>query len=137
LYIVWSGSYFQADFFILNSISYAKSLGKSVEDMAAFSGNQFKTGWNLEGFINGVFINWNNWTPPGNFAVLEMDDKHVRFKADHLFSQLRNNGPVFNVTYDDYLTFTRIVFEIIADHVGAVYSQTTTPDGVIVNVTKK
>jgi hypothetical protein len=55
---IWSGSYFQADYLVINSISYAKSLGKSVEDIAAFSGNQFKTGWNLDGFTNGVLIYW-------------------------------------------------------------------------------
>ena len=36
----------QMNVMILNQINYAKTMGQTVEEVAQFSGNQFKLGWN-------------------------------------------------------------------------------------------
>ena len=49
---LWSDTYTQADIFLVNLINYAKSIGKSVGDIASFTGDQIKTGWNeADGYI--------------------------------------------------------------------------------------
>jgi len=130
----------QADGFLINSINYARSLGKSVEDIAAFTGNQYKTRWNqangYNGFVNGMLNNYRLMVPSGELKTLEQDDNHIVFSANRMLTQLKTT-PQFNVTYDDYLLFMRIFCEKIADYMGANYKQETTPDGVKVTITKK
>ena len=137
---VESFSYTQSDGFLINSINYAKSLGKSVEDVASFTGDQYKTRWNqangFNGFVNGMLSNWSSMVPQGELKTLEQDDNHIVFSANTMLTGLKTN-PQFNVTYDDYLLFIKIVCEKIADYMGAIYKQETTPDGVLVTITKK
>jgi hypothetical protein len=132
--------YYQADNFIINSINYAKSLGKNVEDIASFTGDQFKTSWNrangYNGFATGMLSNWRLVVPTGELKILEQDDNHIVFSANKLFPNLIN-GPQFNVTYEDYLTFYRVVSEKVAEYMGAVYKQETTPEGVLITINKK
>jgi len=135
-----SNTYTQADNYILNSIGYAKSLGKSVEDIASFTGDQFKTGWNqaagYNGFVNGMLNNWRIMVPQGELNVQERDDNHIIFSADNMLAGLKAN-PQFNVTYDDYLLFMKVICEKIGDYMGATYHQETTSDGILVTITKK
>jgi hypothetical protein len=124
----------------VNSINYVKSIGKSVEDLASFTGDQYKSGWNktegYNGFVSGVLYYWRVFVPIGELKILEQDNNHVVFSANKMLTQLKNS-PQFNVTYEDYLTFYRITFEKIADYMDVIYKQETTPDGVLVTVTKK
>jgi hypothetical protein len=71
----------------------------------------------------------------GDFRVKEQDDNHVVFTADNMFSRLRQ-APRYNVTYDDYITFYRIVFERIAEYMDCTYDQQNTETGVRVTVAK-
>ena len=132
---------FQTDGFILNTINYAKSLGKTVEDVASFTGEQFKFTWNKEeGFsalVNGTLYNWSCFTPNSKIEILQQSGTMVKFKANTISPNLKKDGQQFGVTYDDYLTFTRIVHEKIAEYFGADYSQTTTDDGMIITIKKK
>lgn len=137
---VWTESYHQANIFLINAINYAKSTGQSVEDFAAFTGDQFKTNWpseiNLAVFVNGVRNNWGTIVKTENNKILEQDEQHAVLQFSNLLPDLKNN-PVFNVSYDDYLTFMKIVFEKISDHVGYEYTQETIPNGVQVTIAKK
>jgi hypothetical protein len=124
---------------ITSSISYAKSLGKNVEEYAGYVGDQWKTGWNRDGGINALANNLiyilGPATPYGEFEVLERDDNHVVISANKLFSNLKVN-PQLNVTYDDYLTYYRVIYERIADYLGVSYTQETTDDGILITVRK-
>lgn len=133
---IYASTYTQADNFLINSINYAKSLGKSVEDFASFTADQYKTGWNTANGYNGLVNFWRTVVPKGELEILEQDDNHVIFRANNMFSTLKN-GPQYNVTYNDYLVFNRVVGEKIADYLGYIYKQETTPDGVLVTITKK
>lgn len=131
----------QTNSFILNSINYAKSMGKTVEDIANFTGDQFKTGWNkadgYNGFVNGVKYSWVSFIPNGELKILEQDDNHFKFSAKDIFPYLKNNSPQLNVTYDEYLTFIKIVDEKIAEYMGAEYTQKEDNDEIIVTIKKK
>ena len=139
--VIGAYSYYQADIFVINSINYAKSLGKNVEDIAGFTGDQFKTGWNKEagydGFVNGTLNNWRSIVPKGELKILEQDDSLIVFSANNMLTGLKSSGPQFNVTYDELLTFFRVAHEKIANYLGAIYTQKTTQDGVVVTISKK
>ncbi|MBN1986223.1 MAG: tetratricopeptide repeat protein [Prolixibacteraceae bacterium] len=137
---VWTGTFHQPDIFVISGINHAKSMGKTVEEFAAFTGDQFKTSWpseiNLAVFVNGVRNNWGTIVKTENNKILEQDEQHAVLQFSNLLPDLKNN-PVFNVSYDDYLTFMKIVFEKISDHVGYEYTQETIPNGVQVTIAKK
>ena len=139
--VLWSQTYYDVDYFLINSINHAKSMGQSVEKFAEFTGNQFKTGWNkemgLNGFINGVQNNWGSIVRIENMKVEEKDGNHCVLHFTKILPNLQKNGPLFNVSYDDYLTFYRVTFEVVADYLGLVYTQETIPDGVKITITKK
>lgn len=139
--VVGATSYYQPDNFILGSINYAKSLGKTAEDVGSFTGEMFKTRWNKDlgynGFASGTISNWGSVVPSDAVKILEQDDNHVIFTVNKFIPALKSTGQLYNVTYDDYLTFYRKVFEKFADHMGSTYKQENTKDGVLITIKKK
>jgi len=133
-------TYSQADGFLINSINYAKSLGKSVEDIAAFTGDQYKTVWDqsvgYDGFVSGMLSNWSSMVRQEEFKVVERDDNHIVFSVNNIYTGLKAS-PQFNVTYDDYLLFMKITGERIGEHMGAAYQQETTQDRIRVTISRK
>ncbi len=136
--VIRDDSYYQPDTWIINSISYAKSLGKRSEDIARFTGDQFKTGWTggYNGFANGMLSYWNGLVPKRNLKIIEQDSNHVVFNVNNLFTGLKTT-PLFNVTYDDYMTMLNITCQKIADYLGIMYKQEPSPDGERVTISKK
>ena len=138
---IWTSSYLAPDIFLINAINYAKSTGNSVEDFAAFTGDQFKTSWpgeiSLTGFVDGVRNNWSTIVKAENIKILEQDEHHAKLQFTNFLTNLKNSGPLYNVTYNDYLTFLQGVFLKIADHLGYEYTQESISDGVQVTITKK
>ena len=131
----------QANGIILNLISYAKSQGNSVEDVAKFTGDQFKTGWNKEngweGFAKGCLHNWTIFTPDNKLVILEQSETMLKFQSKTPYVWLKNNGPQYNVSYDEYMTFLKINHKIIAEYLGADISFKEVEDGIILTVKKK
>jgi len=131
----------QMNTFIINSINYAKSVGKTVEDIANFTGDQFKTGWDkangYNGFVNGVKYNWVCFAPNGGLKILEQDDNHIKFSVKDIFPYLKNNSPLYNVTYDEYLTFIKIAHAKIGEYLGAEYTQKVDNGEITVTIKKK
>lgn len=138
--VVDENSYLQADQFALMNISYAKAMGKTPEDAGKFTGDMFKTGWNtMEGFApvaQVLYSNWNSSVSPENARILEQDDNHMVFTIDKLFPELKL-GNVFNVSYDDYLSYLNSAFQSIAESKGILYKQEKTPSGVKITMNRK
>lgn len=133
-------SYLQADQFALMNISYAKSMGKTAEDAGKFTGDMFKTAWNtLEGFTpvaQTMYNNWNSSVRPENARILEQDDNHMVFTIDKLFPDLKQ-ASIFNVSYDDYLTYLNSACQTISESKGINYKQENTPSGVKITMNRK
>lgn len=131
---------FQTNGMILNTINYAKSMGKTVEEVAIFTGDQFKTGWNKEngfvGFVNGTIRNWICFIPNSTVEILEQSNNMIKYKTGVVFPNLKKDSPQFNVSYSEYLTFYRIVYERVGEYLGAEYSQSVVEDGIIVTIKK-
>lgn len=132
---------YQANGFILNTINYAKSVGKTLEDVAGFTGEQFKFSWNKEdgyaGFVKWTLANWVSFVPDGEMEILEQSDNMIKFRAKEIYPELKTDGPFFNVSYEEYLTFLRIVHEKTADYLGSEFAQEVTSEGVTVTIKKK
>ena len=132
--IQWNASW-------LIHISYAKSLGKSVEDVAGFVGDQLKATFNkaggFNGFVQGMLYTMVSLVPYGTVEIGKQADNEIVYKVTGLYSDLREGGSVFNVNWDDYLKFIETVYSKAADYFGADYSQKDTDEGLIVTIKKK
>jgi hypothetical protein len=130
----WSAAY-------LLQINFAKSMGKSVEDVANFNGDQAKLSWNkeagFEGFVKGILYNFVCITPQGTVEILEQNDHKVVFQVTKVYPQLKDQGPIFNVTYEEYLKFWSIAIARIGDYLGATYTQKEKDDGIVATIEKK
>lgn len=136
--VIQDDSYYQPNFFVLNAISYAKSLGKKVDDIASLMGDQIKTSWTggYKGLVDGMLFNWGILVQKRDLKIIEQDSNHIVFNVNKLFTGLKT-APQYNVTYDDYLTMYNVACQKIADYMGATYKQEATPDGVRVTISKK
>ena len=132
--IQWNGSW-------LIQISYARSLGKSVEDVAGFAGEQLKVTYNkaggFNGFVQNMLYTMVCLVPYGSVEIVEQTDYEIVYKVTGLIADLREGGSVFNVTWEDYLIFLETVYSKTADYLGAKYSQEDTDEGLIVAIKKK
>ena len=130
----WNGSY-------LIQISYTKSLGKSVEDIGRFVGDQFAITWNksggFDGFVHGMLYTMICLVPYGSVEIVEQTDNGLVYKVTGLYSDLREGGSIFNVTYEEYIKFLEVAFSKLADYMGAKYSQQDTDEGLIVTIREK
>ena len=131
----------QANGFILKLINYAKSQGNSVEDLAKFTGDQFKKSWKKEngweGFAKGCLNNWTIIIPNNKLVILEQSETMIKFQSKTPFVWLKNNGPQYNVSHDEYMTFLKINHKIIGEYLGADISFKEAEDGLILTIKKK
>jgi hypothetical protein len=139
--MIQTTSYYLADYDLLNSINYAKSLGKSVESYATFAGDQYKALWNqeygYEGFMNYILDSWRNSVCKEDFTIMEQDDSHVVFAVNNIYPFLKSSGSILNVTYDEYLKFLSTSSKEIADYMNSVFQLRKTQDGIVITISKK
>ena len=138
---IYKGSYYLAEWPMINLIAYAKSLGKNSEDIGSF--NYENTKENLgsdlgyEDYQNAIINQYTNLTPPDGMNILEQDDNHVIFIATGFATNLKKEGSIDNVSYKEYLAVDETFWTKLGDHFGADYNQGITDDGVKVSVSKK
>lgn len=131
----------QANYILLSEISYAKHMGQTVEEAATYVGNLFKTTWSAEkefkGLAEGCLNNFYCFSAYGKVNILEQSDVHIVFETTNFFGWLKENGPVFDVTYDEYIAYLRIIHEQIADYMNSTAKIEENGKGVIVTLRKK
>ncbi len=115
-------------------------MGKTVEEIAAFTGDQFKAGWiriwdlricKLDNEYMDYLYSRHQ------MEIREQSKDLISFKTGVIFPDLKLNGPQFNVTYEEYLTFFKIISQKVADHMGAKFSLSAVDDGLIIFLKKK
>ena len=125
----------------LIQISYAKSAGKAVEDVAEFTGDHLRSTWlkkgGFETFVNGMLNLMICMVPYGSVEIIEQENDIIKFKVFGLYAELKEAGTILNVTWGEYLKFLDISFSRQADYMGSMYSQKDTDDGLIFTLTKK
>lgn len=121
-------------------ISYAKSQGKTAEDVGAYVAEQVKANWNkemgFEGYVNTMLYLWASFNPDGTIMIQEQSDGKIVFKAPSVNKQLKMAGPIMNVNYDEYLNFLRIRYGKVAEYLGASISLNDSADGLTVTIAK-
>jgi hypothetical protein len=125
---------------VLNFINYAKLQGTSVEDLAKFTGDQYKKSWNKEngweGFARGCLNNWTIMTPDNKLIILEQSESMIKFQSKIPYVWLKNNGPLYNVSHDEFMTFLKINHKVIGEYLGADISFNEVEDGLILTIKK-
>lgn len=138
---VYGGTYYFVDGAQLDMIQYAKSLGKSSEDIGKFWAEGAKKEWaaemKYEDYQNAIVNNVRNNTPKDGFMILEEDSDHVVFTSNGMGSNLKKSGTLNDVTYEEYLKLGETFWTQVGDHVGADFSQEMTADGLKVSVSKR
>jgi len=125
----------------LIQISYAKSLGKSVEDAGRFMGDQLNVTWNkaggFDGLVRGLLYMMVTLVPYGSVEITTQTYKGLVYKVTGLYPELREGGSIYNVSWDEYIKFWGTAFSRLAEKMGANYSQNDTDEGLVVTITKK
>lgn len=138
---VYGSTYYLVDWATLDMIQYAKSLGKSPEDIGNFFAESAKTDWASEmkygDYQNTIVNNFRNNTPKDGFKILEEDSNHVVFSSSGMVSNLAKNGTLNEVTYEEYLKLGETFWTQIGNHVGADFSMEKTDQGLKVSASKR
>jgi len=119
---------------IIPGISYAKSTGKTAKEYSSFVGDLFKTSWNREngfsGLVNGILYNFESFRreqdPP--MEILEQSDSKIVIKWKINYKNMFEDGPVSNVTYDEFNQWFEIVNMKIVEYFDASYEQKVVED---------
>ncbi|MBU8893572.1 MAG: hypothetical protein KOO66_12405 [Bacteroidales bacterium] len=129
---------------IISEMSYAKSLGKTAEEVSIYTGNLFKTGWNQEGgfesFVKGVLFNFESFRLASEPAIeiLQQSENQIIFKVKNTSKSLFEKGDYYEVSYEEFNNWLLKVYQIIAEHMGAIYEQKEIEDDWIeITITKK
>jgi hypothetical protein len=130
----------QANALMANTINYAKSQGKTVEDIARFTGEQFKTSWNKEagykGFVNGMLYISTCFFPKAEIGIPDQTENSITYKVvvDPEFLRI---FPLFNVSFEEYLVFWRGAITIVGEYLGAEYMQEFKDNIIYVTIKEK
>ena len=128
---------------IIPGIAYAKSTGKTAEEYSAYVGDLFKTTWNREngfnGLVNGFLSLFESFRREQDLPmeILEQSDSKIVLKWKINYKYMFDDGPVNNVTYDEFNQWFEIVNMIIAEYFDATYEQKITGDDwLVITITK-
>jgi len=138
---VVGSSYYLVDWATLDMILYAKSLGKSSEDIGKFFAERAKKEWaaelKYEDYQNAIVNNVRNRTPIDGFKILEEDADHVVLTSSGMISNLKKNGTLNEVTYEEYLKLGETFWTEVGDHVGADFRVEIMDQGLKFSVSKR
>ena len=138
---VYGSTYYLVDWASLDMIQYARSLGKGPEDIGKFFADRAKKDWaaelSYEDYQNTIVNNFRNNTPNDGFTILEENNDHVIFTSSGMFSDLKKNGILNEVTYEEFLKLGETFWAEVGDHVGADFREEITDQGLKISVSKR
>lgn len=113
-------------------ISFAKDQGVNPKDYGKFIGKKFVAFWNPDdGFpmlVNRMMFILAGMYANNEMQILKQSEDNVTFRlrnVDVAFQQ----GPMFDVTYQDFLDCSEGIISVIAKHMHAKFSHEMTDDG--------
>jgi len=122
-------------------ISYAKSQGKSIEDVAGFSADLYISGMDkkigFDGYVKSMLSGWITTNPGGKVEILEQADKKIVYKVTNFNSQLKEKGQINNVKYEEYMKYLEFRQNKIAGVYDATFSIKIIAEGLIITIEKK
>jgi len=118
--------------YAVTGISFAQSQGMTAEEYGKFIGQKFKAYWQPEdGFaalVNRMMFILAGLHPNNEMAITRQNPKSVTFRLKNVDMPFQN-GPMFDVSYKDYLECSFGIISVIAEHMGSTFSQRTDPEG--------
>jgi hypothetical protein len=131
---------YQKNIMIGSYVSFAKSVGKSPEEVGAFTGSLYTSTWNKEegfdGFVKGV-LNILNAYMTGGINIIEQSNNKVIILGKSIFPELKKKDIVYNMTYSDFMKFQDALFGKIANYMGASFKMVDEKDGIKITLDKK
>ncbi|WP_340110948.1 hypothetical protein [Maribellus mangrovi] len=116
----------------VTGVSFAKSHGVSAEDYGRFIGKKFIAFWNPEdGFamlVNRMMFILAGLHPDNEMQIVEQDDSGITFKLKNVDMSFKN-GPMFDVSYQDFLDFSYGIISVVAKHMNSTFAHEMTEDG--------
>jgi len=129
---------------IISEMSYAKSLGKKSGEVSIYTGNLFKTSWNQEGgfesYVKGTLFNFESFrlTSDPAIEILQQSENQIVFKVKINYKSLFEKGDYYEVSYEEFDNWLLNVYQIIGEHMGAIYEQKEIEDDWMeITITKK
>lgn len=102
------------------ALSYAKSMGQSAEEFGNYCGNLYKLTWDRNAGFNG-FVKWTMYNLDvfsDGVEIVSQSEKQVVLRAKNFYPQLKNNGVMYDISYDDYIQFIQASHYRIAEFMG-------------------
>ena len=113
-------------------ISFAKAQGVSAKDYGKFIGQKFAAFWNPEdGFamlVSRMMFILAGLHPDNEMQIVEQYDSGITFKLKNVDLAFKN-GPMFDVTYQDFLDCSEGIIAVIAKHMKSTFAHEMTDDG--------
>lgn len=125
----------------LTGISFAKSQGVTPKDYGKFVGKQFTAFWDPAGgypvFVNRMMFILAGMHPNNQMEIVEHDENSITFKLKNVDLSFQN-GPMFGVSYDEFLECADGIISEIAGLMKCKFSHKMTDDGwYVVYISKK
>ncbi len=118
--------------YAVTGIGFAKSQGVSAEDYGKFIGEKFSAFWNpADGFpvlANQLMYILAGMHPDNQMQIVKQDEKSIVFRLKNVDLSFKN-GPMFGVTYQDFLDCSYGIIAELADFMGCRFSHKMTDDG--------
>ena len=111
--------------YAITGISFAKSEGNTPEEYGRFIGKSFSSLWDpsagYDMFAGQLMYILAGLHPDNQMEIVEQDGKMIRFRMKNvdLFFQ---NGPVFDVTYQEFLDCSYGIISELAGYMGVDFS---------------
>jgi len=116
----------------VTGISFAKTKGVSPEEYGVFIGKKFTTYWNPDaGFpvlINQMMLILTGMHPENEMQIVKQDGNSITFKMKNVDLAFKN-GPMFDVTYQDFLDCSYGIISVLARYMNSSFSHKMTDDG--------
>lgn len=133
-YAVW-----RTDYYICTGIAYAKSLGQTVDDFAAFvaSKHDLGSGDNRLPPVVKLFHFVFESYPNGQFEIISESDSTVTMKSNRPYSTSFNEGPVLGVTLEEFERFLYQHIRIMASNIGIDFAYRTEGESMAFTLAKQ
>jgi len=124
---------------VLAAINFAKSQGVTAEEYSKYETQLALPWWNkemgLEEFANGIVS--METAMVNQVEILKQDEKKVIIKLSNIYPAFKSQGELFDVSYEEFITWMETMYSILSDHVGCNYSQVMNDEGVVMTIEKK
>jgi NDP-sugar pyrophosphorylase family protein len=114
---------YHIDLIVATSINYAKMQGLTATEYGTTVGEQFKYTWDrdagFDGNVKGMLYNMACFMAEPDIEITTNTTEKVEFKTRLMGALIKENEPVYGVTYKEYMDFWKAVINTIGDYLGA------------------